>query len=529
MGVVTVSSSASRASLNLSGRVTLPQSNVKGPFILGFKADKPKKITLIGPNEPVCLHIEKKKENRKKGRSVRKPSKARVGVADIAEASPCATELDLTEAAAKLESIFKISPTRENVAEENIDGVRRKSRGNKRHGNDVDEKSGGNIDGGVVRNRKKKAKRLSLDKRIEMKKSKDLSNKKERKSVKEEIAVPATREVKVCISEDEKIEELVREYSASTDLVSLDWKKMKIPPVLPSSEHTWLFKLLELRKALLQVKENLQRELGRDPTDAELGQATNMTVIQVRRKMEAGHAARNKLIKHNLRLVLFVMNKYFQDFTNGPKFQDLCQAGVKGLIIAIDRFEPKRKLRLSTYALFWIRHAIIRSMTVSSFTRVPFGLESVRMEIQKAKLELMFELKRMPTDEEVTNRVGISLERYHEVMRAANSVASLHSKNRVTQEEFIDGITDIDGVGGDKRKQPALLRLALDDVLDSLKPKESLVIRQRYGLDGKGDRTLGEIAGNLNISREMVRKHEMKALMKLKHPARMDYLRHHIH
>ncbi|KAH9622919.1 hypothetical protein KSS87_016476, partial [Heliosperma pusillum] len=580
MGVVTVSSSASRASLGLSGRVTLPQSNVKGLFILGFKSDKTKKITLIGPNEPVCLPIEKK-ENRKKGRSVRKPSKARVVVADIAEASPCATELDLTEAAAKLESIFKISPTRENVAEENLDGVGRKRRGNKRYGNDdADEKLGGNIDGGVVRNRKKKTKRLSLDKRIEMKKSKDLSNKKERKSVKEEIVIPATREVKVSINEEEKIEELVREYSASTDLVSLDWKKMKIPPVLPSSEHNWLFKLLELRKALLQVKENLQRELGRDPTDAELGQATNMTVIQVRRRMGAGHAARNKLIKHNLRLILFVMNKYFQDFTNGPKFQDLCQAGVKGLIIAIDRFEPKRKLRLSTYALFWIRHAIIRSMTVSSFTRVPFGLESdgwqmkpftpiyttpmeysrsgifwnamdittpetsrmfqtlletstmymnVRMEIQKAKLELMFELKRMPTDEEVTDKVGISLERYHEVMRAANSVASLHSRNRVTQEEHIDGITDIDGVGGDKRKQPALLRLALDDVLDSLKPKESLVIRQRYGLDGKGDRTLGEIAGNLNISREMVRKHEMKALMKLKHPARMDYLRHYIH
>lgn len=83
------------------------------------------------------------------------------------------------------------------------------------------------------------------------------------------------------------------------------------------------------------------------------------------------------LSQHNLRLVLFVINKYFQDFANGPKFQDLCQAGVKGLITAIDRFEPQRRFRLSTYGLFWIRHAIIRSMTVSSFTRVSFGLESV--------------------------------------------------------------------------------------------------------------------------------------------------------
>ncbi|KAL9240518.1 hypothetical protein vseg_014726 [Gypsophila vaccaria] len=528
MGVVTVSSSASRASLGLSSRVPHHQSNVKGPFILAFKADKTKKITLVGPSDPVCLHIEKK-ESRKKGRSVRKPSKARVGVATLAEASPCPTELDLNEAAAKLESIFKLSPAREYVDEENIDDVKKQSQGNKSYVTEVDDKTDRQNDGVVVSNRKRKAKRLNLDKRIEMKKNKELNKKKDIKTVKEEVTVPATRKIKASNNEEEKIEELLREYSASTDMVSLDWKKMKIPPVLPSSEHTWLFKLLEPRKALLQVKDNLQRELGRDPTDAELGKATNMTVGEVKRHMEVGHAARNKLIKHNLRLVLFVMNKYFQDFTSGPNFQDLCQAGVKGLIIAIDRFEPKRKFRLSTYALFWIRHAIIRSMTVSSFTRVPFGLESVRMEIQKARLELIFELKRMPTDEEVIAKVGISPERYQEVLRATNSVASLHSKHRLTQEEFIDGITDVDGVGTDKRRQPALLRLALDDVLDSLKPKESLVIRQRYGLDGKGDRTLGEIAGNLNISREMVRKHEMKALMKLKHPTRTDYLRQYIH
>lgn len=82
-------------------------------------------------------------------------------------------------------------------------------------------------------------------------------------------------------------------------------------------------------------------------------------------------------LQHNLRLVLFVVNKYFQDFANGSRFQDLCQAGVKGLVTAIDRFEPKRKFRLSTYGLFWIRHAVIRFMTTSSFTKVPFGLESV--------------------------------------------------------------------------------------------------------------------------------------------------------
>ncbi|XP_057546790.1 RNA polymerase sigma factor sigE, chloroplastic/mitochondrial [Amaranthus tricolor] len=518
MGFVTVSSSASRASLGLVGKSTAHQSSSNGPLILGFKVDKNKKTALVAVSKPSRLPAETKKENQRRLRSLAKPSKG-VRVASVAEATPLSSELDLNEAAAKLESIFKLSPAIDASDAENIDLAVKESRERRRERSDVDDKKERGTGSNVVRNRSRKAKRLSLAKRIEMKQSKE---------GKEEKKVPLAPKKKSFNDEYDKIDTLVREYSSSTDLASLDWKKMKIPPVLPSSEHTWLFKLMEPMKTLNQVKENLQQELGRDPTDNEMGEAMNMSVLQVRRHMEVGHTARNKLIKHNLRLVLFVMNKYFQDFTNGPRFQDLCQAGVKGLIIAIDRFESRRKFRLSTYALFWIRHAIIRSMTISSFTRVSFGLESVRVEIQKAKLELMFELKRIPTEEEIMKKVGISPERYQDVMRASNSVVSLHSRHLVTQEEFINGIVDLDRGGSDQERQPALLRLALDDVLDSLKPKESLVIRQRYGLDGKGDRTLGEIAGNLNISREMVRKHEMKALMKLKHPARVDYLRRHI-
>lgn len=87
------------------------------------------------------------------------------------------------------------------------------------------------------------------------------------------------------------------------------------------------------------------------------------------------------------------------------------------------------------------------------------------MEIQKAKLELLFELQRIPTDDEIIKRVGFSPERYHEVMKVSKPIFSLHARNKTTQEELINGITDVDGVDGDKRKQPALLRLALDDVV----------------------------------------------------------------
>ncbi|XP_062120235.1 RNA polymerase sigma factor sigE, chloroplastic/mitochondrial [Humulus lupulus] len=532
MGVVTVSSSASRTHLGLSTKFSTHRSTLKKPLIVAFKADKPNKTSLVSSHEPIILPIEPRKEIQNRVRKAKKPSN-RVKATATDEASTSTMEVDYNEAAAKLENIFKLSPATTDADVDGADSLMSRGRRRKRKVSEGDGKTGKNTrDTTVVRNRTRKE-RLSLDKRIALKRAKEenevVSIKKRKNSWKEkkneEKEVVSVRNRKVDETEDEKIEKLVREYSASTDLVSLDWKKMKIPPVLPSTEHTWLFKLMQPLKELLKVQENLQSSMGREPTEGEIAEATNMSVAEVKKKMEVGRAARNKLIKHNLRLVLFVMNKYFQDFANGPKFQDLCQAGVKGLITAIDRFEPKRKFRLSTYGLFWIRHAIIRSMTVSSFTRVSFGLESVRVEIQKAKLQLMFELNRLPTEEEIVERVGISPERYNEVMRASKPVYSLHSRHAVTQEEFINSITDVEGVEGNDRRKPALLRLALDDVLDSLKPKESLVVRQRYGLDGKGDRTLGEIAGNLNISREMVRKHEVKALMKLKHPARVDYLR----
>ncbi|KAL0762205.1 hypothetical protein Bca101_078356 [Brassica carinata] len=517
MGVVFISTSAARSPLGLSTDLLTQRSSLKKPSIVAFKADDS-----IPTNSSLIIDKQKEKRVVATRRKLCKDTKTPKYLdQNVAPSCP----LDYNEAAARLESIYKLSPPPATSLEEEdgIDGSSkvRAPRRRKRKESGEEKKV-------VVRNNVKKEKRLTLDKRIALK-----------RNVQEKPVNASSAREKVTKKqqEEEKIERLVRDYSASNDIVSLDWKKMKIPPVVSSAEHTWLFKLMQPMKALLQVKDELQKSMGREPREAEIAGEINMSVAEVKRKIEIGRAARNKLIKTNLRLVLFVMNKYFQDLTNGPKFQDLCQAGMRGLITAIDRFEPKRKLRLSTYGLFWIRHAVIRSMTTSNFTRVPFGLESgslhvdsiqVRVEIYKAKMELLFEFGRLPTEEEVVKRLKISPERYREVLRAAKPVFSLNSKHSVTQEEFIKGITDVDGVGADNRRQLALLRLALDDVLDSLKPKESLVIRQRYGLDGRGDRTLGEIAGNLNISREMVRKHEVKALMKLKHQARVDYLRQYI-
>ncbi|XP_068660103.1 RNA polymerase sigma factor sigE, chloroplastic/mitochondrial-like [Aristolochia californica] len=506
MGVVTVSSSASKSPFGIGTRFSTYRSPLKRRIFLAFKTDKGRNSALVAPQEYVPLPIEAPNDHQKGLRRTTKTAK-RVRAISSDGASSCTLDLDYNAAAAKLENIYKLSPAEVSDVEE-FTQLRQKTR-KKSHGQKEKGKTESHV---VVRNHRKKLGRLNLKNRIALKMKKD-----------EEKAVSGQSKQKKGEVTCREVDRLVRDYSLSTDLVSVDWKK--IPAVLSSREHAWLFSLMQPMKALVHVKESLLKDLGREPTDGELAEATNMNVKEARKRIEVGQAARNKLIKHNLRLVLFVINKYYQEIASGQKFQDLCQAGVKGLITAIDRFEPKRGLRLSTYALFWIRHSIMRSMTLTSFTRVPFGLESVRLEIQRAKTELSFELGRPPTDDEIIAKTGISQERYYDVMKASKSILSLNAKHSTTQEEFLKGIADIDGVSGDNRRQSALLRLAIDDVLDSLKPEESLVVRQRYGLDGKGDRTLGEIAGNLNVSREMVRKYEVKAFMKLKHPARVDYLR----
>nr|AKC88743.1 sigma factor [Geranium phaeum] len=465
MRVVSVSSSS--AALGVMG---MKISNARIRFRFGFK----RALSVVAfkqDNDKIALPIETPKN----------PSNSK-------KIEECNLQVDysVSEAAAKLENIYNLSPTTDDLAR------RRK-----------------------VRNPAKKVKRLSLDKRIELKRNKEQNVDGiliQRKNPKDE---------------NEKIKNLVREYRFPIASTRLDWVKTKMPPVLSSSEHDWLCKLMQPMKAIHKVQQDLLKKNGKHPTDHELAHVMNMNVTQLKTQLHVGQSARNKLIKHNLRLVLFAIKKYFKDLVDGANLEDLCQAGVQGLIRAVDRFESKRG-SLSTYSVIWIRNAIMRHLKRTNIFGIPFSLEALRLKVHRAKVDLSYELRRPPTDDEIIKKVGISPEKYHDVKRASMPVYSLHARHPVTQEEYINLITDDENNDDDKRRQAALLRLALDDVLDSLKPKESLVIRQRFGLDGKGERTLGEIAGNLNISREMVRKYEMKALMKLKHPARVDYLHRHL-
>ena len=224
MGVVFISSSAARSPLGLSTDLLTHRSTLKKlPSVVAFKADESTNSSLIVPPEQ-----EKQKEKRVVTR--RKPPK------DQNSAPSCSLGVDYNEAAARLESIYKLSPPATSLEEDVIDASKGKvSRRRKRK-----ESDGGEEKKVVVRSNVKKEKRLNLDKRIALK----------RNIQEKPVIVSAQKKVTKRQQEEEKIERLVRDYSASNDVISLDWKKMKIPHVLSSTEHTWLFKLMQPMKVL---------------------------------------------------------------------------------------------------------------------------------------------------------------------------------------------------------------------------------------------------------------------------------------
>lgn len=235
MGVVTVSSSAARTPLGLGAKYLTRVSLSRRPVILSFQKDKSKNAALVVPRETVALPLETNKENEKRLRKVKKRTE-RVNVLLTDQPSPSTSDLDYNEAAAKLEYIFKQSPTTVITIDEVKDQRIKRRQPRRKKTGEVEDKEKQTADN-VVRNQRKKERRLTLEKRIALRTKKA-----------GEFLASSQKIKHKNHDEDVKTDRLVRDYSASTDLVSLDWKKMKIPPVLPSSEHSWLFKLMQPMK-----------------------------------------------------------------------------------------------------------------------------------------------------------------------------------------------------------------------------------------------------------------------------------------
>lgn len=246
-------------------------------------------------------------------------------------------------------------------------------------------------------------------------------------------------------------------------------------------------------------------------------------VKEVRVDMREAHRAKTEMVRANLRLVISIAKKY----TNrGLNFLDLIQEGNMGLMKAVEKFEYKRGYKFSTYATWWIRQAITRSIADQARTiRIPVHMIETLNKVMQVQKQLLQELGHEPTPDEVATEMNFPVERVQQIMKMAQQPISLQSPVGDSDDtNFGDFIEDKGAENPYDMTAYSLLREKLMDVLESLTPRERKVLSLRFGLQDGYSRTLEEVGKQFNVTRERIRQIEAKALRKMRHPTRIRQL-----
>ena len=340
----------------------------------------------------------------------------------------------------------------------------------------------------------------------------------------DEIEVLAEDIDDITVDERGEVEELVEKSkkSETDNLLNLYLKEIAPIPLLSKAEEVIYGKMVMEGQKLEDVMNNMESELGHIPTLEQLSKKVNLTVEEIRKVKKDSALGANKLITSNLRLVVSIAKKYKE---KGLSFDDLIQEGNLGLMRAVEKFDPGRGYKFSTYATWWIRQAISRGLSIKSRTiRLPLHIVEATQKIKKAIRKMTQEKGRRPSSEELAAELEMSVDKLRTISKAAIEPISIDTKLKGDDDVYVKDLIPNSSESPEDYVIKEAMKDKIESVLECLTDKERDMIRMRFGLDDGQQKSLQEVADEFNLTRERVRQIVNLAMKKLRNPEKMKVL-----
>jgi RNA polymerase primary sigma factor len=313
--------------------------------------------------------------------------------------------------------------------------------------------------------------------------------------------------------------------SGADDAIGAFFKDMARYPLLKADEEIELARCVRLLVEVDAVKAELAELTGITPTEAAVASHLKLTEKQVVQRIHLGNVAKRKMVRSNLRLVVSIAKRYLN---RGVPFLDLIQEGALGLHRATEKFDPDKGYKFSTYAYWWIRQGITRTIANDARTiRLPIHVVEKLNKLKRLQRDLKRTLKRNPTDNELATELEISVEQLRHLQQVRRQSLSLnHRVGKGEDTELLDLLEDFSTHSPETQMSETMMRQEVWDVLGNvLTQREKDVISLRYGLVTSHPCTLEEVGGMFNLSRERVRQIQSKAMRKLRRPQVAEQLK----